>query len=95
MLQAPSFVQIHLPHASLSESLLRSTLWVDAEGAMSSSRGKSDDNVATYSASKGKGSGFKFSKAVKGISKEGQVDESSYQGRGDGKFQDGSNVVKQ
>ena len=97
MLQVPTFVPIHLPHASLPESLRRSSLWVDAEVATSANgdRTQSSEHLAEASSSKGKGSGFQFSKAVRGISKVGQTEESSYHGRGDGKFQDGSNFVKQ
>ena len=84
----PTFIPTSLLHASLPESLRRSTLWIDAE-ISSKSAGLPDVT------GKEKGSSFKFSKAVKGIAKEGQVEESSYHGRGDGKFEDGSNLVKQ
>ena len=45
--------------------------------------------------SRPRGSSFKFGAAVAGISKGAQDEAVSYYARGDGKFQDGSNIHRQ
>ena len=90
MLQGPTFIPIHLPYSSISEDLRRKKLWVDAGIGNIGSK----ETVTSSSSSLG-GSSFKFGAAVAGISKGGQSEEASYHARGDGKFQDGSNVQRQ
>ena len=90
MLNAPTFIHIHLPFSTMPDYLKSQVLYVDAEKAAVSC-----DSVPTAAERKKDGSTFKFSKAVSGIAKGGPEEESSYHARGDGKFQDGSNFQKQ
>ncbi len=99
-MQPPTFVPIVVPR-DLPEELRAAVLFVEASapsssstaaaGASSASASPSASAAAKPGASSGKGSSFKFSKALSAV----DSGESACTTRGDGKFQDGSSMLKQ